>query len=44
MTGQASQLKKADRAEVTILGDNYTDVFGAGSEKVQRPVHPPPPL
>jgi hypothetical protein len=44
MSAQALPLKKADRVEVTILDDNYTDVFGTGSEKVQRPFQPPSAL
>jgi 7,8-dihydropterin-6-yl-methyl-4-(beta-D-ribofuranosyl)aminobenzene 5'-phosphate synthase len=39
MSKEALQLKKADRVEVTILDDNYTDVFLASSERVIRPSH-----
>lgn len=37
-------LREADRLEVTVLVDNYSDVFLQGSTIVQRPLAPPPNL
>jgi 7,8-dihydropterin-6-yl-methyl-4-(beta-D-ribofuranosyl)aminobenzene 5'-phosphate synthase len=39
MEQEKCQLRKADRAEITVLADNYTDVFLPGTEKVKRPPH-----
>lgn len=39
MSKEVSQLKKADRVEITVLADNYTDVFLSGTERVKRPPH-----
>ncbi|MFC1910678.1 MBL fold metallo-hydrolase [Chloroflexota bacterium] len=39
MSKEALHMKKADLVEVTILDDNYTDVFITGSERVKRPSH-----
>jgi 7,8-dihydropterin-6-yl-methyl-4-(beta-D-ribofuranosyl)aminobenzene 5'-phosphate synthase len=33
------QLRKADRVEITVLADNYTDVFLSSTEQVKRPPH-----
>lgn len=37
-------LREADKLEVTVLVDNYTDVFLQGSDIAQRPLTPPPNL
>lgn len=37
-------LHEADRIEVTVLVDNYSDIFLRGSDFVQRPMVPPPNL
>jgi 7,8-dihydropterin-6-yl-methyl-4-(beta-D-ribofuranosyl)aminobenzene 5'-phosphate synthase len=39
MDQQKWQLRKSDRAEITVLADNYTDVFLSSTEKVKRPPH-----
>jgi len=33
------RIRKADRAQITVLADNYTDVFLSSTEKVKRPPH-----